>query len=131
MKRGGKLAAVCLALCTAAIALGCLCAGEGSNFSRRVEENLYQVEMNPLNDTLQEAFSLRQGDAVKVCVSLDSGELDLLIGQRGQQPVYEGHNPEASAFQVAVSDEGEYLFSVTGRHARGSVSFQIIRKEAF
>lgn len=58
-----------------------------------------------------------------------SGELCISIGQKHQEPVYEGNNPELNHFQVNITNSGDYTISVTGKQAEGSISFHILRNE--
>lgn len=97
----------------------------GSTYERRVEADLFFLEMKPLNDTLKEIYSLHEGDTIDVSVVLVSGELRISIGQENRKLVYEGKNPESGSFQVTVPEDGDYTISVTGNRAEGSISFRI------
>lgn len=85
------------------------------------------LEMELLNGRMEESFPLRQGDAISVSVALVSGELMISIGQNGREPVYEGRNPKLGPFRVNIAEDGDYGLTISGKHAQGSVSFQIIR----
>ena len=98
-----------------------------SRYSRKVEEDLFSLGMEQLNCTIAESFSLGEGDTIDVSIVHVSGELLLSIGQENREPVYTGRNPELGSFQVTISEGGDYLISVSGKHAEGSVSFQINR----
>lgn len=98
-----------------------------SRFSRKVEDDFFSLGMERLNDTLEETFSMRKGDTIDVSVTHVSGELSISIGQKNQTPIYEGRNPELGSFKVTIPEEGDYLISVSGKHAEGSISFQINR----
>ena len=92
-------------------------------------ENLYSLELELLNDTLAETFPLLEGDAVEVSLTRLSGELTISIGQENREPVYEGRNPPLGSFRVTIPEDGDYIFSVGGKNAAGSVSFQINRSK--
>lgn len=98
-----------------------------SKYSRRVEEDLFSLGMEQLNCTIAESFSLGEGDTIDVSIVHISGELLLSIGQENREPVYSGRNPELGSFQVTIPEDGDYLISVSGKHAEGSISFQINR----
>lgn len=100
-----------------------------SHCTRRGGDDFFSLEMGPLNSTMAESFSMDQGDAVDARVSLTSGELFISIGQNGQKPIYEGRNPELGSFRVNIPEAGNYLLTISGKRAKGSVSFQIIRGE--
>lgn len=98
-----------------------------SKYSRKVEEDLFSLGMEQLNCTIAESFSLGEGDTIDVSIVHISGELLLSIRQENREPVYSGRNPELGSFQVTIPEDGDYLISVSGKHAEGSISFQINR----
>lgn len=120
-------------LLAAALALGLALLVPGvlhrlqSRFSRTLDADQFFLDMKPLNTTLTETFSLHAGDSVTVEISRLSGDLSLSIGQRNCAPIYEGRNPDLASFQVSIPEDGEYLFTLTGAHAQGSVSFRMNR----
>ena len=120
---------IILGVCSAALVLLLLTFPEsaGSRYSRKVEENLFSLDMERLNGTIAEPFSLKAGDTVDVSLVRISGELAIAIGQENREPIYEGTNPELNFFRVTVPEDGVYLFSVSGKHAEGSISFQMGR----
>ena len=97
----------------------------GSTYDRRVEDNLFSLEMKPLNAMLEETYSLHEGDTIDVSADLISGELSISIGQENREPVYEGKNSELGSFQVTIPEDGDYTISVSGEQAEGSISLQI------
>lgn len=98
-----------------------------SRYSRRVEEDFFSLGMEQLNCTVAESFSLQVGDTIGVSIIHISGELLLSVGQENREPVYTGRNPGLGSFQVTIPEAGDYLISVSGKHAEGSISFQISR----
>ncbi|MGN0160615.1 MAG: hypothetical protein ACI4AQ_04435 [Lachnospiraceae bacterium] len=96
-----------------------------SRYSRKVDENFFSLGMEKLNCTLEESFYLEEGDFVDVSIGLISGEILISIGKVGESPIYEGRNPEPESFRVNITESGDYLISVTGKQAEGSISFQI------
>ena len=130
MKRNRGLIWLCsaaLVLFLALILLPGLRQAGGSRFSRNVEEDLFSLSMERLNCTIAEPFSLKAGDTIDVSIARVSGALSVSIGQEGRELVYEGTNPELTSFQVRIREDGDYLFSVSGKQAEGSISFQINR----
>lgn len=128
-RKSRLLLAAALALCLALIVPGVLYRLQ-SRFTRILEADQFFLDMKPLNTTLTETFSLRAGDSVTVEISRLSGDVSLSIGQRDCPPIYEGRNPDLSSFQVAIPEDGEYLFTLTGAHAQGSVSLLMNRASA-
>lgn len=133
MKRRHRIIGLCAAALALFLALGILPKlrlSDGSRYIRNVEEDLFSLRMERLNCAIAESFLLREGDAIDVRIDQACGELALSIGREGQEPIYEGRNPELSAFRVTVPEAGEYLLCVSGKRAAGSVSFQILRAES-
>lgn len=100
-----------------------------SRYTCKVEENLFSLGMESMNDTQKETFSLRQGDAIAVSVVFISGELEIAVTDSNGNAIYEGNNPKRGSFQVNIPKSDDYTISVTGRQAEGSISFQILRNE--
>lgn len=96
-----------------------------SKFSRQVDDNRFFVEFYPLNGELTESFSLREGDVIEVCIIRNKGQLQIVIGQQGQAPIYEG-NDFSGSFQVNVPEDGYYTITVTGVKADGSTDFKML-----
>lgn len=132
MKKTWAIIGICFAallLVLALIILPGIRLSNSSRYSRRVEEDLFSLGMERLNCTMEEPFALNRGDTIDVHVVRVSGELMVSIGRKDREPIYEGRNPEMSAFRVTVPEDGDYLLTVTGKRAEGSISFQINRSE--
>lgn len=130
MKRKGTIIGICSAALVLFLALGILprlWLSNDSRYSRKVEEDLFSLGMERLNCTIEEPFSLKEGDSIGVSVVRVSGQLTISIGRQGQEPIYEGKNPELSSFRVSIPEDGDYLLSVSGKQAEGRISFQIMR----
>lgn len=96
-----------------------------SKFSRQVDDNRFFVEFYPLNGELTESFPLKKGDVIETYIIINKGYLKIVIGQQGQEPIYEGSNFSGS-FQVNVPEDGYYTITVTGVKADGSTDFNML-----
>lgn len=96
-----------------------------SKFSRQVEDNRFFVEFYPLNGELAESFLLKKGDVIETYIIRNKGDLKIVIGQQGQEPIYEGSNFSGS-FQVKVPEDGSYTITVSGKKADGSTDFKML-----
>lgn len=126
-----KVRKIGLILASCLIVIGVLCAfyimfqlGQ-SKFSRQVDDNRFFVEFYPLNGELTESFSLREGDVIEVYIIRNKGQLKVVIGQQGKEPIYEGSNFSGS-FQVNVPEDGSYTITVSGIKADGSTDFNMV-----
>ena len=132
MKGKRTILGICSAAVVLFLALGILPGiwpSNDSRYSRKVEKDFFSLGMELLNCTVAEPFSLHKGDAIAVRIVRVSGELTISIGEQDREPVYEGRNPELRSFRVSIPEDGEYLLSVSGKQAEGSISFQIHRAE--
>ena len=132
MKKKWAIIGICSAALILFLTLGILpkiSPSNGSRYSRKVEENFFSLEMEQLNCTVEEPFSLNKGDVIDVSIAHVSGELALFIGDRDRELLYECNNPKLNYFRVTIPKEGEYLLSVSGKQAKGSISFQIDKAE--
>lgn len=98
---------------------------DDSVYSRRVEDDLFLLEMESLNCTVEETFHFQKGDTVDVSAINISGELSCFIGRENNTSIYEGRSPMPGSFRVTVPEDGDYIISVSGRNAKGSISFRI------
>ena len=128
MRRKWNIVLICIAavlLISALIVLPNAISRDGSVYSRRVEEALFLLEMESLNCTVEETFYLQKGDTIDVSAADISGELSCYIGRENNTSIYEGRSPMPGAFRVTVPEDGDYIISVTGRNAKGNISFRI------
>ena len=95
----------------------------------KVEDDLFSIGMESMNESRSESFHLEEGMSVAVYVIHLDGELDIYITDSNGTVVYEGHNPEIGSFLVNITEDDRYTMTVEGKRAKGSISFQILRKE--
>ena len=95
----------------------------------KVEDDLFSIGMESMNESRSESFHLEAGVSVAVCVVHLDGELDIYITDSNGTVVYEGHNPEIGSFLVNITEDDRYTMTVEGKQAKGSISFQILRNE--
>ena len=95
----------------------------------KVEDDLFSIGMESMNESRSESFQLEEGASVAVYVVHLDGELDIYIKDSSETVVYEGHNPEIGGFLVNISEDDRYTMTVEGKRAKGNISFQILRNE--
>lgn len=95
----------------------------------KVEDDLFSIGMESMNESRSETFQLEEGASVAVYVVHLAGELDIYITDSSGTTVYEGHNPEIGSFLVNITEDDRYTMTVEGKQAKGSISFQILRNE--
>ena len=95
----------------------------------KAADDLFSKGMESMNESRSESFHLEEGMSVAVYVVHLDGELDIYITDSNGTVVYEGHNPEIGSFLVNITEDDRYTMTVEGKQAKGSISFQILRKE--
>lgn len=91
--------------------------------SRIVNDDRFILEYSAFHNIDSERMDLREGDVLAVKVVSDSGKLSIRIQKDGEAPVYQGSNLPTGSFRIEIPESGAYKITVTGDHARGSVSF--------
>ena len=118
-----NLAAILMAICL--LLSGC---GEKGAFdgSKTSDETLFQMEYSILDKEESAELKLAEGDQIQVHISHTAGNVDVILGQNGEEPIYKGTEQENADFILTVPETGCYHVSVTGHRAKGEVSFTCI-----
>ena len=64
-----------------------------------------------------------EGDQLQVHLSHDRGNVDVSVGEDGEEPICRGAGQENADFILTIPKTGCYHISVTGHRAKGEVSF--------
>lgn len=112
------------------ILLALLCFSSCSNTSSFVgnsitNENGYFLEYSIMNKEKKTSLLLKKGDRLDVTVDQESGYVDITIGRRGDEAIYEGRKLENFKFSLFIDNDGVYTISVIGHKAKGNASFSI------
>ena len=133
MKKSTRIAVICiealLLICLLWVVVLKLWSDTESRCTVKVEDDLFSIGMESMNESRSESFQLEEGISVAVYVVHLDGELDIYITDSSGTVVYEGHNPEIGNFLVNITEDGRYTMTVEGNRAKGSISFQILRNE--
>ena len=117
------LSAILLAMCL--LFTGC---GGKSTFdgSRTSSETEFRMEYNILDKEESDELNLTKGDQIQVSISHTAGNVDVIVGQNGKEPIYKGTGQENADFILTIPKTGCYFISVTGHRAKGAISFTCI-----
>ena len=126
IKRGitkKAVTAILLAICL--LLSGC---GEKSTFdgSRTSDETGFRMEYRILDKEESAEMKLTEGDQIQVHISHIAGNVDVIFGQNGEEPIYKGTGQENADFILTIPKSGSYQISVTGHRAKGEISFTCI-----
>ena len=126
IKRGitkKAVTAILLAICL--LLSGC---GKKSTFdgSRTSDETGFRMEYRILDKEESAEMKLTEGDQIEVHISHIAGNVDVIFGQNGEEPIYKGTGQENADFILTIPKSGSYQISVTGHRAKGEISFTCI-----
>ena len=81
------------------------------------------MEYSIFNTSDHRELSLKSGDAIDTTVVSDDGSVDIQVENSAGEAVYSETDVPTSAFEIVISQDDTYTFTVTGHGAKGSVSF--------
>ena len=93
---------------------------------RTSDETGFRMEYRILDKEESAEMKLTEGDQIQVHISHTTGNVDVTVGQKGEEPLYKGTEQENADFILTVPKTGCYHVSVTGHRAKGEVSFTCI-----
>ena len=123
IKRGitrKAITAILLAICLLLSGCGRKSTFDGSRTSGGTE---FRMEYSILDKEEAAELKLTEGDRIQVHISHTAGNVDVIVGQNGEDPIYKGTGQKNADFILTVSKTGCYLISVTGHRAKGEISF--------
>ena len=84
------------------------------------------MEYSILDKEESAELTLTEGDQIQVHISHTAGNVDVIVGENDEEPIYKGTEQENADFILTISKTGCYRISVTGHRAKGEVSFTCI-----
>ena len=126
IKRGitrKAIISILLAICLLLSGCGRKRAFDGSRTS---DETGFRMEYRSLNKEESAEMKLTEGDRIQVHISHTSGNVDVIIGENGEELIYKGTEQENADFILTIPKTGCYHISVIGHRAKGEISFTCI-----
>ena len=103
------------------------CGGKSTfDGSRISDETGFRLEYSILDKEESAEMKLTEGDQIQVHISQIAGNVDVIVGRNGEEPIYKGTEQENADFILTVPKTGCYYISVTGHRAKGEISFTCI-----
>ncbi len=96
---------------------------DGSRISNETE---FRMEYSILDREESAEMKLTEGDRIQVHISHTSGNVDVIVGENGEELIYKGTEQEKADFILTIPKTGCYHISVTGHRAKGEISFTCI-----
>ena len=94
--------------------------------SRTSDETGFRMEYSILDKEESAELKLTKDDQMQVHISHTAGNVDVIVGQKGEEPIYKGTAQENADFILTIPKTGSYQISVTGHRAKGEISFTCI-----
>lgn len=121
MKKRFKLIIISILLLI--IATGC--GKQVFNGNRTSNDVQFIMDFSVLNKTETHEMSLEEGTTVNVDIEKISGRIDILVEDIDGNKIYRGDNADSNQFSFDIPKSSTYIFSITGKKAKGSVSFKV------
>ena len=100
------------------------CGGKSTfDGSRTSDETGFRMEYRILDKEESAEMKLTEGVQIQVHILHITGNVDVIVGENGEEPIYKGTEQENADFILTVPKTGCYHISVTGHRAKGEVSF--------
>ena len=114
------LSVILLAMCLLLTGCGRRITFDGSRTS---SETVFRMEYSILDKEESAEMKLTEGDQIQVHILHITGNVDVIVGQNGEEPIYKGAGQENAGFILTVPKTGCYHISVTGHRAKGEIFF--------
>ena len=123
MKGKQAISAILLVMCL----LFAGCEGKSTfDGSRTSGETEFRMEYSILDKEESAELKLAEGDQLQVSISHTTGNVDVIVGRNGEEPIYKGTGQENADFVLTIPQTGAYQISVRGHRAKGKISFTCI-----
>ena len=98
------------------------------NGSSTGNDTQFIMEYSIFNTSDHRKLSLKTGDVIDTVVVSDDGSVDIQVENSAGEAIYSETDVPTSEFEISISQDDVYTFTVTGHEAKGSVSF--IKRES-
>lgn len=95
------------------------------NGSRTGNDEQFLIDYSIMNCTKTNDMSLKKGESINTIIDNKSGHLDILITDSEGEKIYKGDDVTSEKFSIEVPKTDTYKISVTGKKAKGNVSFKV------
>lgn len=86
----------------------------------------FSLRFDSMNGADSETMALQAGDTLHVSWKIESGSVNIVIGQKNEEPVYQANDRAAgdeADFSVEIPKTGDYTITVNARQAKGRIDF--------
>mgnify|MGYP004512490791 CR=1 FL=1 len=116
-------------ICTLVFTISLTACDTDFDGSRTGNDREYVMEYKVLNTTDAQELTVKSGDTISAKVVSKKGSLSIKIQKEGKKPIYESDGISVSnEFEVEIDEGGVYTVEITGKRAKGSISFVVKSK---
>lgn len=117
-------------LCSFILVLSLTACGADFDGSRTGNNNEFVMDYKVFNKTDSQDLIVEKGDTIHAEIIVEGGSLSFKVQKDDEAPVYEGTDVSSSdEFDIDIEESGTYTASVTGKKAKGSVSFTVVNNQ--
>lgn len=117
-------------VCTSTLMVSLTACSTKFDGSRTGNDSEFIMEYSVLNTTDRQDLIAESGDTISGKMIVNKGSLSIKIKKDGEEPVYESSISASDEFAVEIDESGTYTVEVTGKGAKGSVSFTVESDDA-
>ena len=118
MKKVGFACILCFSL-----TLLSACGNATFNGSSTGNDTQFIMEYSILNTSDHREMSLKTGDVIDTTIVREDGSVDIQVENSAGESIYSEKDVPTSEFEIVISQDDTYTFTVTGHSAKGGVSF--------
>ncbi len=113
-------------VCIAVVLLSLTACGSGFSGVRIGNGSAFILDYQMLNETDSQKLRVRAGDTIHASIEAEDGSVSVCIQKEEEDPVYEGKDLSfSSEYDIQIEHKGIYTVTVTGKKAKGAVSFTV------
>ena len=117
-------------LCFLILALSLTACGADFDGRRMGNDNEFVMDYKIFNTTDSQELIVEEGDTIHASIIVDGGSLSFKIQKDNEAPIYESKDVSLSdEFDVEIEESGTYVVTITGKKAKGIVSFTVVTNQ--
>jgi hypothetical protein len=102
------------------------CTVQVFNGSRTGDNNQFIMNYTVLSRSETHEMKLEEGSTIDVDIENKSGRLDILVEDINGEVIYKGNNVSTGEFSIVIPKTNNYIITVSGKKAIGSVAFKVV-----
>lgn len=101
------------------------CSKQVFNGSVTGNDEQFLLDFSILNTTKTHDIKLEKEQNVDVVFEVESGKLEIFVEDTSGEKIYEGNTDTSGKFTLGIPKTDTYKISVTGKKAKGHISFEV------